>query len=122
MFPLPASKIRGTSDLMPQLPVPVPPTYTRRVKRDLSKRIMKLPLRAKLKLVWRMFRDPQVPAQAKVVLPVIGLYVAMPFDLIPDFIPLLGQLDDLFIVAAGLGLFIWLTPRHIVEYHLQEFE
>ena len=96
--------------------------YNREVKRDLSKRIMQLPLRAKLQLVWRMFRDPQVPAHAKAVLPVIGLYVAMPFDLIPDFIPLLGQLDDLFIIAAGLGLFIWLTPRHIVEYHLREFE
>ena len=98
------------------------PPYNRPVKRDLSKRIMQLPLRAKLKLVWRMFRDPQVPAHAKIVLPIIGLYVAMPFDLIPDFIPVLGQLDDLFVVAAGLGLFIWLTPRHIVESHLREFE
>jgi uncharacterized membrane protein YkvA (DUF1232 family) len=92
------------------------------VKRDLSRRIMKLPLRAKAQLVWRMFRDPAVPTHAKAVLPVIGLYVAMPFDVIPDFIPILGQLDDLLVLAAGLGLFVALTPRHIIEYHLRDFE
>ncbi len=96
--------------------------YNRSVKRDLSRRILALPLRAKGQLVWRMFRDPEVPAHAKAVLPVIGLYVAMPFDIIPDFIPVLGQLDDLVVLAAGLGLFVWLTPRHIVEYHLRDFE
>jgi uncharacterized membrane protein YkvA (DUF1232 family) len=79
------------------------------VKRDLSQRIMKLPIRAKVRLLWRMFRDPAVPMRAKSVLPVIALYLAMPFDLIPDFIPLLGQLDDLLVVALGLGVFLLLT-------------
>lgn len=92
------------------------------MKRDLSQRIMKLPFRAKVRLIWRMFRDPDVPGRAKAVLPLIGLYVAMPFDLIPDFIPVLGQLDDLLVVAVGLGLFLLLTPRDIVEQHLQDFE
>ncbi|MBF6600517.1 MAG: DUF1232 domain-containing protein [Dehalococcoidia bacterium] len=92
------------------------------MKRDLSQRIMKLSLRAKVQLIWRMFRDPQVPRRAKAVLPVIGLYVAMPFDLIPDFIPVLGQLDDLLVIAVGLGLFLLLTPRAVVEQHLREFE
>jgi uncharacterized membrane protein YkvA (DUF1232 family) len=92
------------------------------VKRDLSQRIMKLPIRAKVRLLWRMFRDPAVPLRAKSVLPVIALYLAMPFDLIPDFIPLLGQLDDLLVVALGLGIFLLLTPRHIVERHLAAFE
>ena len=75
-----------------------------------------------MQLIWRMFRDPDVPGLAKAVLPLIGLYVAMPFDLIPDFIPVLGQLDDLLVVALGLGLFLRLTPRDIVEQHLREFE
>jgi uncharacterized membrane protein YkvA (DUF1232 family) len=92
------------------------------LKRDLSNRIMKLPLRAKVRLLWRMVRDPDVPLAAKSVLPAIALYIAMPFDLIPDFIPLLGQLDDLLILALGLGLFLWMTPRHIVEAHLRDFE
>jgi uncharacterized membrane protein YkvA (DUF1232 family) len=92
------------------------------VKRDLSQRIMKLPLRAKARLIWRMFRDPDVPGRAKAVLPLIALYVAMPFDLIPDFIPVLGQLDDLLVIGLGLGVFLLLTPRDIVEQHLQDFE
>ncbi len=83
---------------------------------------MALPLRSKLSLVWRMFRDPDVPVVAKTVLPVIVAYLAFPFDLIPDFIPVLGQLDDLLVIAAGLGLFIWLTPRPILEEHLEAFE
>jgi uncharacterized membrane protein YkvA (DUF1232 family) len=92
------------------------------VKRDLSRRIMALPLRSKLALVWRMVRDPDVPGIAKLVLPVIVAYLAFPLDLIPDFIPVLGQLDDLLVVAAGLGLFVWLTPQHVVEDHLTELE
>jgi uncharacterized membrane protein YkvA (DUF1232 family) len=93
-----------------------------RVKRDLSRRIMELPLRTKLRLLWRMFRDPAVPARAKSVLPVIVVYLAFPFDIIPDFIPLLGQLDDLAVIVLGLGLFLLLTPRDIIERHLAAFE
>ena len=83
---------------------------------------MALPLRGKLTLVWRMFRDPDVPLLAKGVLPLLVLYIAMPFDLIPDFIPLLGQLDDLLVIAAGMGLFVLLTPRHVLEEHLLRLE
>ena len=92
------------------------------MKRDLTDRIMKLPLRSKARLLWRMVRDPYVPAGAKAVLPVVVLYLAMPFDIIPDFIPVLGQIDDLFVIVLGLGLFLALTPREVVEFHLREFE
>lgn len=92
------------------------------MKRDLSKRIMALPIRVKLSLLWRMSRDPDVPVAAKSVLPVLVAYLAMPFDLVPDFIPVLGQLDDLLVVAAGLGLFLWLTPRPVIEQHLRALE
>ncbi len=92
------------------------------MKKDLSRRFMKLPLRAKAKFVWRMLRDPAVPLRAKAVLPFVLAYVASPIDLIPDFIPVVGQLDDLLVVLMGFGLFLWLTPRHIVEHHLRDFE
>ena len=92
------------------------------MKKDLSRRIMKLPVRAKLSLVWRMFRDPAVPLLPKAVLPVIVAYLAFPFDIIPDFIPVLGQLDDLLILVAGLGVFLWLTPREVIEQHLRALE
>lgn len=92
------------------------------MKKDLSKRIMALPLRSKARLLWRMFQDREIPLAAKSILPVVVVYLIMPFDLIPDFIPLLGQLDDLLVVAAGLGMFLWLTPRPLIEAHLAEFE
>ncbi len=92
------------------------------MKKDLSRRIMALPLRAKLSFVWGLFRDPDVPLLPKAVLPVIVAYLAFPFDIIPDFIPVLGQLDDLLIVAAGLGIFLWLTPRDVIERRLRALE
>jgi uncharacterized membrane protein YkvA (DUF1232 family) len=92
------------------------------VKKDLRKRVMALSLRLKLVLVWRMFRDPQVPRHAKAILPVLAAYLALPFDIVPDFIPLLGQLDDLLVIAAGLSVFLWLTPAGVIERHLRALE
>jgi len=92
------------------------------VKRDLNKRIMALPFRAKIKFAWRVFRDPETPLPAKCVMPAVIAYLAMPLDLIPDFIPVLGQLDDLLVVALGLGLVLLMTPRRVIEDHLLELE
>lgn len=39
----------------------------------------------------------------------------MPIDIIPDFIPVLGQLDDVLVVVLALGLFIRMTPRKVIE-------
>jgi uncharacterized membrane protein YkvA (DUF1232 family) len=50
----------------------------------------------------RLIADPRVPRRAKAVLALTVPYLAMPFDLIPDFIPVIGQLDDALIVAAAL--------------------
>jgi uncharacterized membrane protein YkvA (DUF1232 family) len=92
------------------------------MKADLRKRVMALSSRKKLTLLWRMFRDPDVPLAPKSILPLLAAYLAMPFDLIPDFIPLLGQLDDLLVIAAGLGVFLLLTPRDVIERHLLALE
>jgi len=57
-------------------------------------------------LVTRLARDPRVPRRRKLLL--IGLigYLALPFDLVPDFIPVAGQLDDAIIVALVLRYFV----------------
>ena len=52
------------------------------------------------------------------LLPAIVAYLALALDLIPDFVPVLGQIDDVLVVTAGLGLFLRLTPRHVIERHL----
>jgi len=57
-------------------------------------------------LVARLARDQRVPRRRKLLLVALVGYLALPFDLIPDFIPVAGQLDDAIIVAAVLRHFI----------------
>jgi uncharacterized membrane protein YkvA (DUF1232 family) len=71
-----------------------------------------------IRLVWALLRDGRVPAQQKLILVGIGAYVVLPIDLIPDFVPVLGQLDDLAVVLLGLDLFIRSAPPDIVAEHL----
>ena len=54
------------------------------------------------RLLWRVARDPRVPWPAKVVAGGAVAYVASPIDLIPDVIPGVGKLDDLFLVVRAL--------------------
>jgi uncharacterized membrane protein YkvA (DUF1232 family) len=59
-------------------------------------------------------RDPRTPWFAKAIAGVIVAYALSPVDLIPDFIPILGYLDDLVIVPAGLALAIKLIPPSVM--------
>ena len=53
-------------------------------------------------LVGRLLRDPRVPRRRKLLLALTAAYLALPFDLVPDFIPVIGQLDDAIILAFVL--------------------
>jgi uncharacterized membrane protein YkvA (DUF1232 family) len=57
-------------------------------------------------LVTRLTRDPRVPRRRKLVLLGLVAYLALPFDLVPDFIPVAGQLDDAIIVALVFRHFV----------------
>lgn len=70
-----------------------------------------------VKLVWRLTRDPRVPARSKAVLVVLGGYLASPVDLIPDFIPGLGQLDDVVVIAFALDQMLNRVEPDIVRDH-----
>jgi uncharacterized membrane protein YkvA (DUF1232 family) len=70
-----------------------------------------------VKLIWRLARDPRVPARSKAMLMMLGGYVLSPIDLIPDFIPGLGQLDDVVIAAFALDQILNRVPEHIVREH-----
>jgi uncharacterized membrane protein YkvA (DUF1232 family) len=59
-------------------------------------------------------RDPRVPWYAKAVAVTVAAYAISPIDLIPDFIPVLGQLDDLVIVPLGIVLAVRLVPPELM--------
>jgi len=63
----------------------------------------------------RLLRDPRVPRRAKVALVLVVPYLASPVDLIPDFIPVLGQLDDAVLVAAAVGYVARSAGREVIE-------
>jgi len=65
-------------------------------------------------------RDPRVPWHAKAVAALTAAYALSPIDLIPDFIPVLGYLDDLVLVPLGIALAIRLVPPAILAEHRAE--
>jgi uncharacterized membrane protein YkvA (DUF1232 family) len=64
--------------------------------------------------------DPRVPFAAKVVLIVTVAYAFSPIDLIPDFIPILGYLDDLLILPLGIWFSIKLIPPRVLEQYRKQ--
>ena len=60
-------------------------------------------------------RDPRVPVIAKLVVVLVVAYALSPIDLIPDFIPVLGYIDDLLLLPMGIALAIELMPRDVWE-------
>ena len=70
-----------------------------------------------VRLATRLVREPRVPLSLKFVPVLVGLYVLSPVDLVPDLLPVLGQLDDLAVVAAGLELFVRRCPPAAAAFH-----
>jgi len=62
-------------------------------------------------------RDPRVPWHAKAMAAVVAGYALSPIDLIPDFIPVVGYLDDLILVPLGILLVIRLIPPELMAEH-----
>src|ERR1700749_3988300 len=59
-------------------------------------------------------RDPRVPWYAKLIAVAVAGYALSPIDLIPDFIPVLGYVDDLIIVPLGIWLVLSLIPEEVM--------
>ena len=64
--------------------------------------------------LWLAARDPRVPWIAKAVAAVVAAYALSPIDLIPDFIPVIGYLDDLVLVPLGILLAVRLVPPELM--------
>ncbi len=91
-------------------------------RKALVKRIGGLPFRAKGRLAIALARDGRIPLRVRIIPPLLILYLANPIDLIPDFVPLVGYLDDVLIVALGIGLLLRFTPRAVLEEHIRRLE
>lgn len=75
--------------------------WARRLKRDIL-------------ALWLAADDPRVPWHAKALAAAVAGYALSPFDLIPDFIPVLGYLDDLILVPLGIALAVRLIPAAVM--------
>jgi uncharacterized membrane protein YkvA (DUF1232 family) len=73
---------------------------------------------AHVRLATRLLREPQVPLIFKALMIGAAGYVVLPFDLLPDFIPGLGQLDDLTVMVLAIESVIALVPSRLVDHHL----
>jgi uncharacterized membrane protein YkvA (DUF1232 family) len=71
-------------------------------------------LKAEFEFYRRLQKHPQTPVLAKALLWLAIGYLLMPFDLIPDFLPVIGQLDELVIIPLLLYFALKLTPPEVV--------
>jgi uncharacterized membrane protein YkvA (DUF1232 family) len=70
-------------------------------------------LKAQVMTLWFSRSHPDTPMGAKLLAALVVAYALSPIDLIPDFIPLLGYLDELIILPAGIYLTLRLIPPHV---------
>jgi uncharacterized membrane protein YkvA (DUF1232 family) len=91
-------------------------------EREPYRSVMKLRTRAKLRLFRAMLTDRRVPIVVRVLPLLLALYLATPIDLVPDFIPVLGYMDDVAVVVLTLALMVKLTPREIIEEHVARLQ
>jgi len=85
-------------------PVSVARQWARAIKRDVH-------------AVWLAARDPRTPWFAKILALAVAAYAVSPIDLIPDFIPVLGYVDDILIVPLGIMLVVKLIPPDVMDEH-----
>lgn len=90
--------------------------------RALARRVAALPARQKAAFAGSLFGDPRLPPYTRVGLALLVAYLALPIDLIPDFIPVLGQVDDILMLAVGGLLLVRSVPRAVIEEHLSRLE
>lgn len=72
-------------------------------------------LKCELEVYRLVLKHSQTPWLAKLLLGAAIAYFLLPFDLIPDFIPILGQLDEIVIIPILLYLALLLIPNHVIQ-------
>jgi uncharacterized membrane protein YkvA (DUF1232 family) len=69
------------------------------------------------KLLWKVVRDKRVPMHVRGRLVGVAAYLALPVDVVPDWIPVLGQLDDVMLLTVGVRTLLRRVPEKILREH-----
>ncbi len=72
-------------------------------------------LKTETLIIYLAYRDPRTPWLAKILIACVIGYALSPIDLIPDFVPILGYLDDLVLIPLGITLAIKLIPAELMR-------
>ncbi len=79
-------------------------------------------LKQNLLALYFAYKNKQTPLSAKILIFIVLSYALSPIDLIPDFIPILGYLDDIILIPLGISLSIKLIPKKIWEQAKEQAE
>lgn len=90
---------------------PVQPSMLRKWKEFVQR------LKEDIYTLYLASKDPRMPFAAKVMILVTVAYAFSPIDLIPDFVPIIGYLDDMVLVPLGIWLSIKLVPEPLLQYY-----
>jgi uncharacterized membrane protein YkvA (DUF1232 family) len=72
------------------------------------------------RLLWSLLRDQRIPTAQKAILGLAAGYLASPIDLVPDFVPLLGAIDDLVVAVLAIDIFLEGVPEALLDETLLE--
>jgi uncharacterized membrane protein YkvA (DUF1232 family) len=73
-------------------------------------------------LAWRLFKDARVPVLPKLIFPLVLVYFFSPINLLFEWIPLLGQVDDVGVALLAIGAFLKACPPHLVQEQAARLE
>jgi uncharacterized membrane protein YkvA (DUF1232 family) len=91
-------------------------------ERDQIGRIMRLPMRRRLRLLWSVLRDRRITPVMEAPLVAALTYVLLPMNLFPRKLFLIRTFDDVIVAAVGLWLFVKLVPEDVLEDHIERIE
>jgi uncharacterized membrane protein YkvA (DUF1232 family) len=86
-------------------------------EREASTRDLVFALPEILRLLWRVVRDKRTPRLVRGGLIAVAAYLAMPFDVVPDWLPVLGQVDDVVVLTVGVRTLLRQVPEPVLREH-----
>ncbi|MBI2964783.1 MAG: DUF1232 domain-containing protein [Chloroflexi bacterium] len=92
-------------------------TLRRLQRNETARAVLSLSWRGRWRLLRRLLKDQRVPLCAKLIIPALVLYLLSPIDIVPDFIPVLGYVDDLVVLALAVWAFSRLANPAVVTEH-----